>query len=123
MEPEDHASLGLGPNSTVIEALYQAGKIGSRSWALDQGMTGMEEMGLGKWIDGQLTLGGYDKSRYVGDMVSLPISNDPECSLRVLVESMVVSNGTVSRELTLKEGAAKPTPFRSVYTPSGLMIC
>lgn len=82
---------------------------------MDQGLTGMPAMGMGRWVDGQVTLGGYDKSRYVGDLVPLSITDDLGCSLRVLVESMVLSNGSVTAELTHAAGPAKPTPFKSVF--------
>lgn len=119
VEAEDHATLGLGSNSVILEALYDAGTIGSRTWALDQGLTGAPDMGLGEWVDGQVTLGGYDKSRYTGYMVPLSIANDPQCPFSVLVESMVLNNGTgVTMELTHVPGAAKPTPFKSVNTPT-----
>ncbi|KAL4894411.1 aspartic peptidase domain-containing protein [Aspergillus ambiguus] len=52
------AAIGLGRNSTILNALYNAGHIASRSWAMWWGRTsGGEEQ------DGSLVFGGFDRAR------------------------------------------------------------
>ncbi|KAI6269996.1 hypothetical protein MCOR27_007763 [Pyricularia oryzae] len=63
---DDHlapsAMLGLGPNSTVLDALASAGKIASRTVGFWAG----RGMGSKTAVDGGLTFGGYDRTRVVG---------------------------------------------------------
>lgn len=55
-------ALGLGSNSTFLNTLFRAGKIGSHSWSLFWG-----RMWVSDWIDGSLVLGGYNSKLRVGE--------------------------------------------------------
>jgi hypothetical protein len=97
----DHGILGLSINSTLLETLVEVGKISSNSWALDNGWSGYDET----WFDGTLTLGGYDKSKFQGDLYPQDFSIqsdgrvDQECALKVTIESMVMTNSSGSVDL------------------------
>ncbi|KAA8914682.1 aspartic peptidase domain-containing protein [Sphaerosporella brunnea] len=96
-----HGMLGLSLNSTLLETLVAEGKISSNSWALDYGWSGYDST----WVDGALTLGGYDKSRFQGDLYPQDFSIqsngqvDQECALKVTIESMVMTNSSGSVDL------------------------
>lgn len=112
IEPADHATLGLGLHSDLLEHLVKNGTIGSRTWALDQGLTGDPSIKLDDWVDGQLTLGGYDESRYSGEMFALKMNDGPGCPLRVTVDQFI---------LNLADGTSvdlgKRNPYLSVVSP------
>lgn len=63
--------LGLGSNSTYLNALHAAGKIGSRVWSLFWG-----RMWIDDDIDGSLVLGGYDEEKVIGDNYTAPLDYD-----------------------------------------------
>lgn len=52
------AAFGLGRNSSMLNALYTAGHIASRSWSMFWGRTGIDEHAPGSFI-----FGGYDRAR------------------------------------------------------------
>ncbi|KNB10917.1 hypothetical protein FOXG_20431 [Fusarium oxysporum f. sp. lycopersici 4287] len=52
--------LGLGRNSTYLNALRKAGKIGSRVWSIFWGRMWIKEP-----LDGSLVLGGYDEKKVI----------------------------------------------------------
>jgi hypothetical protein len=56
-------ALGLGPNSTYLNALVAARQIPSRVWSIFWGRmwTGSDDM------DGSIVLGGYDKEKVIGE--------------------------------------------------------
>lgn len=78
------------------ETSIKSGTIGSRTWALDQGLTGDSSIKPDDWVDGQLTLGGYDESRYSGEMYPVKINDGTVCPLRATVDSFTYNlpNGT-----------------------------
>ncbi|KAI1018512.1 hypothetical protein LB503_005641 [Fusarium chuoi] len=55
--------LGLGRNSTYLNALRKAGKIGSRVWSIFWGQP----------LDGSLILGGYDEKKVTGENYTAPL--------------------------------------------------
>jgi hypothetical protein len=55
-------SLGMGSNSTYLNYLKQAGKIGSRIWSIYWGRMWTSDNPL----DGSVVVGGYDKSKVIG---------------------------------------------------------
>lgn len=52
--------LGLGPNSTILNALKDSGKIASRSWSFYDGRTGAT---ADQQANGTFVLGGFDASK------------------------------------------------------------
>ncbi|KAG9506647.1 hypothetical protein J7337_000180 [Fusarium musae] len=60
--------LGLGRNSTYLNALRKAGKIGSRVWSIFWGRMWLKEP-----LDGSLVLGGYDEKKVAGDNYTAPL--------------------------------------------------
>lgn len=63
-------ALGLGPNSTLLTALKDAGHIASKSygyWWGEDGATSNAQM------DGSLVLGGYDAAKTQGANITIPL--------------------------------------------------
>ncbi|KAG8669359.1 hypothetical protein FPOAC2_08686 [Fusarium poae] len=63
--------LGLGSNSTYLNALKEAGKISSRVWSIFWG-----RMWVKTPIDGSLVLGGYDEEKVIGKNYTAPLVYD-----------------------------------------------
>ncbi|KAJ4248695.1 hypothetical protein NW762_012533 [Fusarium torreyae] len=61
-------ALGLGTNSTYLNALQKAGNIGSRVWSMFWGRAWVKDD-----IDGSLVLGGYDEEKVTGDNYTAPL--------------------------------------------------
>jgi hypothetical protein len=74
--------MGLGTNSTLLNALISAKAIASRTWGYSQGWTGAEAENQ---VDGSLVLGGYDAAKTKGNNVTVPFSNDPHCVSNLVV--------------------------------------
>lgn len=78
-------ALGLGANSTLLNALVEAGRIPSRVWSIFWGRmwTGRDATDL----DGSLVLGGYDQEKIIGSNVTLPLdySDETGCSTGMMV--------------------------------------
>ena len=69
-------TLGIGRNSTLLNTLFSAGAIASRTWSYWHGWAGAESQ---HQIDGNLTVGGYDAAKTLGTNVTLPFTNsEPE---------------------------------------------
>ncbi|KAF5538497.1 hypothetical protein FMEXI_9366 [Fusarium mexicanum] len=60
--------LGLGSNSTYLNALRKAGKISSRVWSIFWG-----RMWIRDPLDGSLILGGYDEKKVTGANYTAPL--------------------------------------------------
>jgi hypothetical protein len=73
----DMNSLGLGRDSTILNALFNSGTIASRSWSVFGGLTGAEKA---HQMDGNLVLGGYDAAKFTGDNYTEKIAANPACS-------------------------------------------
>lgn len=75
---EEINTLGLGRNSTFLNALSTAGFIASNTWSYFQGWTGSDPQ---HQIDGSLVLGGYDadKIKIGGNNLTIPFTDDPNC--------------------------------------------
>jgi hypothetical protein len=71
---QDHpqGALGLGPNSTLLSALKDAGHIASRSYGYWWGQDGATSSAH---MDGSLILGGYDAAKTQGPNITIPIKN------------------------------------------------
>ena len=76
--PGDHRNaLGMGRNSTLLNALFSTGAISSRTYSYWAGWTGPEAQ---YQKDGNLILGGYDAAKISGGNITLPLThNDEHC--------------------------------------------
>lgn len=89
----DHSgvnAMGLGRNSTVLNRLYELGRIPSRVWGFWGGWTGATFATIQQ---GSLVLGGYDASKVsgaFGDKKFEIIEDDAGCNLRVVVTDIRV---------------------------------
>ncbi|EWC48899.1 hypothetical protein DRE_00204 [Drechslerella stenobrocha 248] len=86
MKPDDTNYLGLGKNSTILNALYDMGRIPSKVWGYWGGWTGVTKQTI---QEGSLVLGGYDESKVSGGFVSYKVTNDQNgCNLRILIKDI-----------------------------------
>ncbi|KAF2151304.1 acid protease [Myriangium duriaei CBS 260.36] len=89
--------IGLGPNSTILSTLKNAGQIASRTWGFFFGWDGVSP---GAQLDGGLILGGYDKAKInvQGPVGKAPLRNPSACNtgMMVTVAALVMNwpNGT-----------------------------
>ncbi|KAL9603330.1 MAG: hypothetical protein Q9219_001192 [cf. Caloplaca sp. 3 TL-2023] len=65
--------IGLGQNSTFLNALFAKGAIPSKTWGLSMGWYGAEPA---RQMDGSLVLGGYDSARTSGLNSTYPFARD-----------------------------------------------
>ena len=88
-------SIGLGTNSTILNALVSANAIASRTWGYSQGWAGAEAI---HQVDGSLVLGGYDAAQTKGKHITLPFARNPSC-----VSNLVVN--ITNMKMNLKNGS------------------
>ena len=69
--------LGLGRNSTLLNALISAGAIFSKTVSIFQGWTGAQTE---TQTDGSLIIGGYDLAKITGNQITLPFIVDHFCT-------------------------------------------
>jgi hypothetical protein len=110
-EADDRSKLGLGVGSSILNRLFQLGEIPSRSWSLDFGWSGAEEDDA--WDDGNLVLGGKDRSLYTGDLYPQDFAREPdgrfdqECHLKVTITGITMSNSTSDDIDLFEEGKSE----------------
>jgi hypothetical protein len=126
-------AIGLGRNSSILEALMAAGTISSRSWGLFWGHTGVDAPNQ---ADGTLVLGGYDEAKTSGPNITRPFNDGPGCTLIVTVTDLIMNlpngtdhsimpdgDGSAMKVCISARGTALSLPqniwrsFRSVATP------
>ncbi|TLD11850.1 hypothetical protein PspLS_11268 [Pyricularia sp. CBS 133598] len=107
------AMLGLGPNSTILDALASAGKIASRTVGFWAG----RGMGTKTATDGGLTFGGYDKTRVAGrgfsDEFTFGVKN---CSSGLVVTVADIAVG-------LADGTNQSLLLKNDNKTPGLVAC
>jgi len=101
-------SLGLGRNSTLLNALVSSGALSSRSWGFWQGWTGVESKNQ---IDVSLIFGGYDAEKVTGPNITLPTRNpaipDANCFVVTITDiRMNLKNGSPPSLFGNDKGAA-----------------
>ncbi|KAI1088798.1 acid protease [Rostrohypoxylon terebratum] len=71
-------AMGMGANSTILNSLYEAGRIGSRVWSIFWGRMWVDD---GSAMDGSVVFGGYDqqKTAGIGYTQSLDFSENSGC--------------------------------------------
>ena len=67
-------SIGLGHNSSLLNALIATGQIASRTWSIFNGFTGATSQNQS---DGTLVLGGYDAAKTSGDNITINMATAP----------------------------------------------
>ncbi|GIJ82106.1 hypothetical protein Asppvi_000609 [Aspergillus pseudoviridinutans] len=92
------AAIGLGRNSTLLNALVSTGKIASRSWAMFWGRQGAT---ADAQMDGNFVFGGYDRAKASGtNFTQGLVYSNPACSTGMLVTITDISlnwkNGTTT---------------------------
>lgn len=83
------STVGLGPTSTLLQALWNTGQIASRSFGLYMG-TGYDR--AGGVINGSLTLGGYDAGRFNGTVYNYTINATSPTPLAVHVGDLILND-------------------------------
>ncbi|KAI9777516.1 MAG: hypothetical protein M1839_008810 [Geoglossum umbratile] len=117
-------TLGLGRNSTILNALFNAGRIGSRSWGLFWGLTGAE---ANFQMDGSLVFGGYDVAKVTGDNLTENFQTGPGCSLVVTVRDIIMNhpNGSSTSIIgtgPMKACVAPDVPVITIPLPKWLLF-
>lgn len=109
--------VGLGRNSTVLNALFASGRISTKTWGLLWGWQGASH-----GTDGSLVLGGYDGAKTRSPNITFPFDHDKTCpgQLVVTISDIV---------LNLKDGSSPsilPEPpgptLRACIAPEAPMI-
>ncbi|KAL8712452.1 MAG: hypothetical protein Q9220_003300 [cf. Caloplaca sp. 1 TL-2023] len=105
--PPDLHTVGLGANSTFLNALFSAGTIASKSWGLLWGWQGASS---DEQTEGSLVLGGYDSAKTTGPNVTYPFAKHPLCQLGLVVTItdivLNLKNGSSSTILPPSAGSA-----------------
>ncbi|CAK7246400.1 MAG: hypothetical protein STHCBS139747_008030 [Sporothrix thermara] len=109
-------ALGLGANSTLLNALKASGRIASRSWSMFWGLNGAEATAQ---MAGVFVLGGYDRAKTVpGQMTTLPLADAGSvCPSRMVLSiTDLVLNFANGTDASLFPGAAS-TALQACITP------
>lgn len=75
-------AIGLGINSTILNALQSASQIGSRVWSMFWGLTGVS---ASVQMDGIFVFGGYDKAKVQGKNHTQALGSFDRCGTGMLV--------------------------------------
>ncbi|KAL8749216.1 MAG: hypothetical protein Q9184_006896 [Pyrenodesmia sp. 2 TL-2023] len=115
------AGLPLGQNSSFLAAVTEARVAPSSVWALDAGDRSLSPR------DGNLVVGGYDTSRFTGDLTAFPIGNWTQlpCPLQVTVTQVwyftpgsTRRNSLFDRNTTSMVACVEPFQHRFTFLPS-----
>jgi hypothetical protein len=93
---DTQANIGLGRNSTLLNALRETGRISSRTYSF---WWGINSASPANSMDGQLVLGGYDAAKVMGPNITqklLPSATQCGSGMYVTVTNMILGfpNGT-----------------------------
>ena len=109
--------LGLGRNSTFLNALVSKGAILSRTYAFWAGRFGTETL---YQTDGSLVFGGYDAAKMSGNNITLPFTDEDGCAQGniVTITDMRLStdNGSTSSIL------GSVSPLKACVVPSHAVL-
>ena len=94
-QADSQNALGLGRNSTLLNALVSTGAIFSRTFSIFLGWTGAQTQ---YQTDGSLILGGYDSAKITGNNITLPFTVEDVCNSGLLISitdiNMNLKNGS-----------------------------
>ncbi|KAI0885840.1 acid protease [Annulohypoxylon maeteangense] len=86
-------AMGMGTNSTILNALFKAGRIGSRVWSIFWGRMWVDDDDA---IDGSVVFGGYDEQKTIGRGYTQPLdfSEDSGCwtGMKVLISKIALQD-------------------------------
>ena len=118
-------TLGLGKNSTLLNGLYSAGKIASRTWSIYEGWTGAERQNQ---TNGSLVPGGYDAAQTKGKNITVKFATDPgdeyqfRCNMVVTVRDMQLRFANGSSASLFDSTASTAVPFCIIPTYSRITL-
>ncbi|KAL9101064.1 MAG: hypothetical protein Q9163_003638 [Psora crenata] len=95
------ALFGLGQNSSLLNDLYTAGAIPSRTWSLYHGWDGADSA---HQADGSLILGGYDAAKTSGPNITLPFAANDDFGVGSCPSKQVVTVSDIT--MNLKNGSS-----------------
>ena len=111
-------TLGLGRNSTLLNALVSAGEIASRTYSIFQGWTGSQNQ---YHTDGSLILGGYDSAKIRGNNITLPFAVQGNCNNGFIVSvtdiTMNLNNGSNVSIIGSSQGSAMRACIEPNFSP------
>ncbi|CAF9938052.1 MAG: hypothetical protein ALECFALPRED_007489 [Alectoria fallacina] len=111
-------TLGLGRNSTLLNALVSAGAIISRTFSIFQGWTGVQTQ---YQTDGSLILGGYDSAKITGNNVTLPFTVEDACNNGFVISvtdiNMNLKNGSNISIIGQSQGSAMRACIEPNFSP------
>lgn len=102
-------SLGMGSNSTYLNALHDAGRIGARVWSIFWGRMWIDEP-----LDGSVVIGGYDSDKVIGDNYTRPLDytdfGGSGCwtGMKVIVRDIQINNRDGSDKSLFPPNTALP---------------
>ncbi|CAJ2503101.1 Uu.00g104950.m01.CDS01 [Anthostomella pinea] len=86
-------AMGMGTNSTVLNALVQSKQIGSRVWSIFWGRMWVDEASA---LDGSIVFGGFDQQKTIGHNYTQPLdfSDTTGCwtGMKVHISSITLNN-------------------------------
>ncbi|KAK1781451.1 aspartic peptidase domain-containing protein [Copromyces sp. CBS 386.78] len=101
-------ALGLGANSTYLNALSQSNKIPSKVWSYFWG----RQWGSGSPLDGSIVFGGYDQEKTIGNNYTQPLdySESTGCwtGMKVTVSDLVLNYRNGDDESIMPRNSAIP---------------
>ncbi|KAL9130315.1 MAG: hypothetical protein Q9175_007051 [Cornicularia normoerica] len=111
-------TLGLGRNSTLLNALVSTGAIVSRTYSIFQGWTGFQTQFQ---TDGSLILGGYDSAKITGNNITLPFTVEDDCNNGFIISvtgiNMNLKNGSNISIIGQSQGSAMRACINPYYSP------
>ncbi|KAF4466355.1 Peptidase aspartic [Fusarium albosuccineum] len=107
--------IGMDSGSTIMEALKNAGRISSKSYAFWWGLDGTidkEQKG------GSFVLGGYDKAKVYGDGLTTQLSSSDKCATGMVISiSDIVLNFKNGTDVSIFEQDNGGTTLQACITP------
>ena len=114
-------TLGLGRNSTLLNAFSSAKAIYSRTFSIFQGWTGGQTPFQ---TDGSLVLGGYDSAKIMGNNITLPLAVEASCMSGLVISvtdiQMNLPNGSNVSIIGESRGSAMRACIEPAFSPISL---
>jgi hypothetical protein len=90
-------AIGLGQNSSILNALISTQNIISRTWSMFYGWTGDESVSQ---LDGTFVFGGYDRAKVAGDGFTIAMTVNAACDSQLMatIDDIILNfpNGTTA---------------------------
>ena len=114
-------TVGLGRNSTLLNALVSAGAIFSKTFSIFQGWTGAQTQ---YQTDGSLIIGGYDSAKITGKNITLPFTVEDSCLSGLIISvtdvQMNLKNGSNVSIIGESRGSALRACIDPTFSPISL---